>query len=313
MNSLYRAKLAPFAIDNHLSFAQQGSSDDGGLWVANINNAHGTASICLQGAHLMQWQPKSQSTPVVWLSPVAKLAQGKSIRGGAPVCWPWFGAHASEVSFPAHGFARTVPWQVTSSRALDDGSTEIAFALQTSDATRTQWPHACQVSLLINVGQTLKMALSTRNTGSSDFNITEALHTYFHISDIATIQITGLDNTAYMDKVAGGGRAHQTGAVAFAQEVDRVYVNSSSTCTINDAALQRQICINKIGSQSTVVWSPWQDKADKMGDMGTVTHNTGGWRGMVCVESANALENAVTIAAGKSHTLAVEYSVQNIV
>ena len=311
MTSLYD-ELAPFAIDNQLSFAQQGYSEDGGLWVANINNAYGSASICLQGAHLMHWHPKSQTAPVIWLSQAAKLAQGKSIRGGAPVCWPWFGAHASEASFPAHGFARTVPWQVVSSRNLDDGSTEIAFTLQASDATRAQWPHECQVSLLVNVGQTLKMALTTRNMGNTDINITEALHTYFHISDIGNIHVTGLDNTAYWDKAAGGVRGLQTGDITFKQEFDRVYVNSSSACVIEDAALKRHIHINKIGSQSTVVWNPWQDKADKMGDMGAGSKGQSGWREMVCVESANALENSVSIAAGKSHTLAVEYSVHNL-
>ncbi|HMS27863.1 MAG TPA: D-hexose-6-phosphate mutarotase [Burkholderiaceae bacterium] len=312
MISFYDSHLAPFTIDNQLSFSQQGSSDDGGLWVANIRNAHGTASICLQGAHLMHWHPAGQSTPVVWLSQATKLISGKSIRGGVPVCWPWFGAHATEANFPAHGFARTVPWQVVSSRTLDDGSTEMAFTLQASEDYRAQWPHDSQVSLLVNVGQTLKMALTTRNTDSTAFNITEALHTYFHISDIGHIRVTGLDNAAYMDKAAGGVRGQQTGDITFNQEFDRVYVNSSSPCVIEDAALKRRIHINKIGSQSTVVWTPWQDKADKMGDMGAGSTAQDGWRKMVCVESANALENAVTIAAGKSHTLAVEYSVHNL-
>ncbi|HOZ67565.1 MAG TPA: D-hexose-6-phosphate mutarotase [Burkholderiaceae bacterium] len=312
MNAFYTAHLAPFVIDKHISFAQQGSSDDGGLWVAHISNAHGTASICLQGAHLMHWYPKEQNSPVVWMSQATNMAQGKSIRGGVPVCWPWFGAHASEANFPAHGFARTVPWQVISSRALDDGSTEIAFTLQPSDATRAQWPHDSQVSLLVNVGKTLKMALTTRNTGSIEFSITEALHTYFHISDIGSVRVTGLDNTAFMDKAAGGVRGQQLGDITFNQEFDRVYVNSSSACVIEDATLKRHIHINKIGSQSTVVWNPWQDKADKMGDMGAGSKGQSGWREMLCVESANALENAVAIAAGKSHTLAVEYSVHSL-
>jgi D-hexose-6-phosphate mutarotase len=108
-----------FGINGQLEFI----TDASGLVVAKINNAQGAASLCLQGAHLMSWQPKSQSVPVVWLSKDAKLAAGKSIRGGAPVCWPWFGAHATDAGFPGHGFARTVPWRVIESGSEPDGAT----------------------------------------------------------------------------------------------------------------------------------------------------------------------------------------------
>jgi D-hexose-6-phosphate mutarotase len=290
-----------FAIAGQLTFKIAGD----GLAVAEIANAHSTASICLQGGHVMTWQPVGASAPVVWLSKLAKLAPGKSIRGGAPVCWPWFGAHASEAGFPGHGYARTVPWEVTGTRTLADGATEIALQLAESDATRAMWPHASRAEILVTVGKTLKIALTTTNLGKEDFVIGEALHTYFQIGDIAESKVLGLEGCEYMDKAGGGVRKHQEGAVTFSAETDRVYVNTEATCLIEDARLKRRIRVAKSGSRSTVVWTPWTEKADKMGDFGP-----DGWRAMVCVESANALENVVTVKAGASHTMAVEYSAE---
>lgn len=290
-----------FAIAGQLSFKLAGD----GLIVAEIANAHSSATICLQGGHVMTWQPVAANAPVVWLSKLAKLAPGKSIRGGAPVCWPWFGAHASEAGFPGHGYARTVPWEVSATRTLADGATEIAMTLVESDATRAMWAHPSKAEILVTVGKTLKIALTTSNLGNADFVIGEALHTYLQIGDIAETRVLGLEGCEYMDKAGGGVRKQQDGAIAFSGETDRVYVSTEAECVIEDSRLQRRIRVAKSGSRSTVVWTPWTEKADKMGDFGP-----DGWRAMVCVESANALENVVTVKAGASHTLAVEYSAE---
>lgn len=289
-----------FGIPDQLSFC----TDASGLIVADIH--HGQASLCLQGAHLMHWHPAGQAKPVVWLSRDTKPAVGKSIRGGAPICWPWFGAHASDSSFPGHGFARTVPWDVVASGVEADGATRLTLRLVESDKTRAQWNHACTVELTVIVGDTLRMELTTTNMGAADFVIGEALHTYFHISDIGAVSVTGLEGCGYWDK-AGGGSAFctQDGAITFAAETDRVYIHTPAECVIADPALNRRIHIAKTGSLSTVVWTPWTEKANKMGDMG----QPDGWREMVCVESANALENVVTVAAGAQHTLSVAYRV----
>ncbi len=301
MNNLENLN-SQFAIDGHISFKPAGE-----LIVAEIANAHGTASICLQGGHVMSWTPTGASAPVVWLSKLAKLAPGKSIRGGAPVCWPWFGAHATESKFPGHGYARTVPWAVTATQALPDGATQITLQLEENDASRAMWPHPSRCEILVTVGKTLKIALTTNNLGSDDFIIGEALHTYFQIGDIAEIQLRGLEGCEYLDKADGSVRKHQAGALKFSAETDRVYVNTQADCLIDDTRLARRIRVSKSGSLSTVVWTPWTEKADKMGDFGP-----DGWREMVCVESANALENVVTVKAGESHTLAVEYAAETL-
>ena len=289
-----------FGIGEQLVFR----ADASGLIVAEIRNRHASASLCLQGAHLMTWKPDSQSVPVIWLSRDAKLAVGKSIRGGAPICWPWFGPHASESGFPGHGYARTVPWQVQASNTEPGGETRLVDG----EKTRKQWPHACKLELTVIVGDTLRMEMATENTGETDFMIGEALHTYFQISDIGRVQVSGLENCEYWDKVGGSVLKKQSGAIRFSGETDRVYINTDSECMIEDPGLSRRIRIAKSGSLSTVVWTPWTDKASKMGDMG----QPDGWREMVCVETANALENRVRIAAGARHTMTAEYGVKSI-
>ncbi|GAB4514258.1 MAG: D-hexose-6-phosphate mutarotase [Sulfuricaulis sp.] len=273
-----------------------------GLTVMEVVNIHGSATIALQGGHVMRWQPKSEVEPVVWLSRAAKFAPGKSIRGGVPVCWPWFGPHA-DPKLPAHGFARTVPWEVIATRKLDGGSTEIALTLVETDQARAMWPYRTKLSIVITVGPRLKIVLTTDNPGNKDVVIGEALHTYFQIGDIADIRITGLEGCDYLDKVGGGSvQRRQEGPVVFSAETDRIYLNTEAECVIEDARLKRRIHVTKSGSRSTVVWNPWTEKANKMGDFGP-----DGWRGMVCVESVNAAENVVTVRAGSCHTLAVEY------
>ncbi|MBI3480958.1 MAG: D-hexose-6-phosphate mutarotase [Nitrosomonadales bacterium] len=293
-----------FGIKGHLAFREDAS----GLIIAEINNAQATASLCLQGAHLMTWQPKSQAVPVIWLSRDAKLAAGKSIRGGAPVCWPWFGAHASESAFPGHGYARTVPWRVMESGVEPRGATRLTLRLVESDKTRAQWPHACSLDLTVVVGKTLRMEMTTENTGASEFVIGEALHTYFQIGDIGAVRVQGLAGCEYWDKVGGSTLKRQDGDISFAGETDRVYINTPDECVIEDEKLKRRIRVAKSGSLSTVVWTPWTDKANKMGDMG----QPDGWREMVCVESVNAIDNVVKVVAGSRHTLIVEYGVESV-
>jgi len=284
----------------------------GGLIFAEIDNKHGSATLCLQGAHITTFSPKDQDEPIIWLSEAAKFALCKSIRGGVPICWPWFGPHATESSFPGHGFARTVMWEVTGTAASSSGETEIHLALTPTDQTQAQWPHPSRVELKAVVGKSLRIDLTTTNMGNEDITIGEALHTYFHISDIGGIGISGLDGCEYVDKVDGGARKTQAGAVTCDGEVDRVYVNTAATCIIEDRDLNRRIIVDKAGSRSTVIWTPWAEKADKMGDFGAMVEGAGGWRGMVCVESGNALENVVSIPAGQSHVMSVSYSAEAI-
>jgi D-hexose-6-phosphate mutarotase len=293
-----------FAIADRLSFRE----GPGGLIFAEVECEAASATVCLQGAHLTTWQPRGQIEPVIWLSDAAKFAPGKSIRGGVPVCWPWFGAHASDSKLPAHGHARSVMWDATASRALPDGGVELAFKLIDTDATRALWPHPTRCELVLGIGSTLSAELITANQGDTDIVIGEALHTYFRIGDIGEVKVTGLEGSEYLDKTDAFARKRQQGAIGFAGETDRVYVNTASECVIEDARLKRRIRIAKTGAQSTVVWTPWADKARAMGDLS----EPDGWRAMLCVESGNAADNVVTVPAGGTHRMAVKYSAESL-
>ncbi len=289
-----------FALPGHIQFKE----GPGGLAVAEIANAHAEAMIALQGAHVMTFQPRGQE-PVLWLSRFGKFAPGKSIRGGVPICWPWFGPHATEAGFPGHGFARTVMWEVKQTQALPDGASFLRFGLIETEATRAQWPHPSTVELQVTVGAELKIELVTCNTGSAPFQLGEAFHTYFQIGDVAEMEIRGLEGCTYLDKVDNFARKTQEDAVTIESEVDRVYLDTAADCLIDDRRLNRRIRIAKHNSLSTVVWNPWTEKAEKMGDFGPEGH-----RGMVCVESGNAVDNVVTVAPGATHSLATVIGVE---
>jgi glucose-6-phosphate 1-epimerase len=291
-----------FAIGNHVQFKEIAD----GMIVAEIANHHALANIVLQGAHVATFQPRGEE-PVIWLSPDAKFAPGKSIRGGVPVCWPWFGAHKTDSKLPGHGYARTVPWEMLETKAFPDGSTFLRFGLIENDTTRAQWPHAAALQLEVTVGKTLRMELITTNTGKAAFEIGEALHTYFQISDVAKVTIRGLENCEYLDKVQDFARFTQKDGIVIDSEVDRVYTHTATDCVIEDKGLKRSIRIAKQGSMSTVVWNPWIEKAEKMGDLGE-----DGYRSMVCVESGNAMKDEVTLAPGETHKLVAAYSVEKL-
>jgi len=290
-----------YGIDGELVFA----TGHHGAEVARIANAGGTAEIALQGAQVLTWAPAGQPA-VVWLSPEARFAAGKSLRGGAPVCWPWFGPHPEDPAKPGHGFARNLDWQVLGAQRVAEG-TRLVLGFVPGAAQQALWPYEAALELAVTVGERLSLALTTRNTGTVPLTITQALHTYFHVGDIAAARVEGLDGCEYIDKVDGGARRRQSGPVTIGGEVDRVYLGCPGEAVIVDEALQRRIRIGKSGSQSCVVWNPWAEKGAKFGDMGD-----DGYRRMLCVEATNAGDDVVTIASGRSFTLATEYSVESL-
>jgi D-hexose-6-phosphate mutarotase len=276
----------------------------GDLIYAHVDSPLANATLCLQGAQLIAWQPRGESLPVLWLPEAAQLQRGKAIRGGMPVCWPWFGPHPQGGGRPSHGFARTADWQIAGSRRLEAGDIELTLALEDSPATQALWPHAFRVELRVVLGVQLRAELSTTNTGGQAFALGEALHTYFRVSDIAEVQLQGLDGLDYVDNAAGARRGRQDEPLRFAGEFDRVYLNTQSDATLCDPGLRRRIRVTQFGARSTVVWNPWTDKAARLGDLGAGTRAQGGWREMLCVESGNALENMVTVEPGATHRMA---------
>lgn len=269
----------------------------GGLTAAEIDSGHATATIFLQGAHVLSFQPRNQQ-PVLWVSGNSYFTSGKPIRGGIPVCWPWFANHPTDPAKPAHGFARTSEWSVLGSELTTGEAVRLRLGLSDTAATHTVWPHAFHLELVVTVGSTLQVELLIRNPGETPFTCTGALHSYFSISDIANITITGLEGGAYLDKVAGNQRREQTEPITITGETDRVYFDTRADCLIMDQGWQRQIRVAKRGSQTTVVWNPWIEKAQRMADFGAEEY-----RQMVCVETANAADDIITVPAGGEHRL----------
>ena len=281
-----------------------------GLQFIDVANTEATATICTQGAQLTHWQPRSQQFPVTFMSAAAQYNAGKPLRGGIPICWPWFGPHATDKSQANHGFARNLVWSPDEPVQTASGATQLAFVLTDSVRTREIWPYPFRLECRLSVGDTLGVELLTTNTGSTPFVITEALHTYFRIGDIGAIEVQGLDGTEYVDSADRGMRRIQAGAVKFAGEVDLVFLNTEASCSVVDAMLERRIEISKSGGRSTVVWNPGSQKAGRFADLGSAVAEQGSWRQMVCIESANALDNRLTLAPGQRHGIAVRYRVQ---
>lgn len=271
---------------------------DGGLPCLAIDSARGTAQVYFQGAHVAAWHPAGAPHPVLWLSRRSSFEPGKPIRGGVPICFPWFGPHPADASAPAHGFARLREWTLI--EAHEDGDGTVALALELSgEGLSPLWPHRFRAVHRIQVGRTLRMALEVHNVGTSSFTFEEALHSYFSVSDIRRVGITGLEGTEYLDKMAASARVREgSEPIRFTGETDRIYLDTRAGCTIHDAGRPRRIVASKEGSDATVVWNPWIAKARAMPDFGDDE-----WTEMVCVETCNVNAHAVSLAPGGIHVM----------
>lgn len=275
----------------------------GGFPVIEISNSSASATINTHGGHIMAFQPVGED-PVLWMSEKSLFEAEKPIRGGVPVCWPWFGSHPTDEDKPAHGFVRRKDWEIREIRELDKSATYVVLGLCDDEETRGLWPYSFDLAMEITVGRNLDMRLVAKNTGEADFTVTAALHTYFTVADVQKIAISGLDGVDYFDSLTDTNHTQQ-GPITFDREVDRVYLDTPNECVIEDSGLNRKIKIAKTGSKSCVVWNPWIDKSKRMPDFGDEEYPR-----MVCVETTNALNDNVTIPAGGSHTLQAVISVE---
>lgn len=297
-----KSEQACSALHPHVKVTE----DANGLQYLEIDNPLATAKIALQGGHVIHWQPKCEKQPVLWLSDHARYMKGRSLRGGIPVCWPWFGAHPTDSTLCPHGFARVIPWQLIDADSTDTDATRIVLQMEETAETKRQLSYAYVLTMVVTIGKRLKIDLSTTNKADHPFLIGEAFHTYLNVSDVENIRITGLQDCIFADKLRHYQRYVEHNILKFNGEFDRVYLDHNSDCLVHDPIYNRVIRVGKSGSDTTVVWSPGAEKAHAMGDMG----NADEWRKTVCVETANALENSVVISPNRTHTMSVEYSVE---
>lgn len=282
-----------FAVADHIRF----EAGSGGLPTAVIENRHAVARVSLLGGQVLAYQPRGQR-PVLWLSPNSQFAVGSAIRGGIPVCWPWFAGHPTDDDKPSHGFVRTRLWQVGATAAGEDGATRLELVIESNSETRSLWPHDFVLSLVITVGADLAVTLTVHNRGNDAFTYTGALHSYFAVSAIEGIRVEGLAGKGYLDKRDDRARKQQQGPITFSAPTDRIYLDTTDTCTIHDPDWSRSIRVAKRGSATTVVWNPWRAWSRATTDMGEGTY-----RGMVCVEAAKAEDDGEEVAPGGEHRL----------
>jgi glucose-6-phosphate 1-epimerase len=270
---------------------------DNGFEYIEVVNTTARAAIALQGAHLFHYE-SLDDRPLLWVSKAAFFATGKAIRGGIPICWPWFGKHTTNSRLPQHGFARTSLWELFDQNESDKEQTVVVLRLTDSRESLKLWPYQFELLLTVTIGRKLTIALTSKNCDSQAFTITSALHSYFAVSDIDRVEVEGLDQISYFDALTRENKVQQ-GNVVITRETDRVYQNVSYPLTIHDQ--KRTIRINARGSNSAVVWNPWQQKCAAMTDMNNDSYKT-----MLCVETTNALQDLRILAPGETHTLSAE-------
>jgi D-hexose-6-phosphate mutarotase len=277
----------------------------GGLERVVLATAHAEAHVYLHGAQLTHFQPAGQE-PVLWLSEHSQFAPDKPIRGGVPICFPWFGPKADEPGAPMHGFARLLDWSLASVEKDAAGDLVAALELRSDERTRPFFPQAFTVRMVVTAGRALRMAFTVRNQGDRPFTFEEALHTYFAVGDVRQIRMAGLEGAGYVDKADGGAKKTMGGAsFTISGETDRMFDGHRGPITILDPGSRRRLVVERSGSATAVVWNPWVAKAKAMPDFGDDE-----WTGMVCVESANAAGDALTLEPGASHELATTIEVR---
>jgi glucose-6-phosphate 1-epimerase len=261
-----------------------------------IKNSQAEAKIALQGAHIFHYKAKDKPA-LLWLSKSSFFKEGKAIRGGIPICFPWFGPHKRDSSLPQHGFARTSLWKVVLEEELDENSTHIQLQLTSTNKSLKLWEYSFDIRLDVTVSSELTVTFTVINTDTKPFEISTALHTYFNISDISNVSVEGLDGSSYEDSLTEE-RKSQNGNLIIDKEVDRVYFNASSSIKLYDH--NSSILLEQRGSNSLVVWNPWIEKAKSMVDM-----PDNGYKTMLCLETGNVAEDRKVLKSKDSHILEV--------
>ncbi|XKM12626.1 D-hexose-6-phosphate mutarotase [Orbaceae bacterium ac157xtp] len=261
------------------------------LDVLKIDHPTCQASVALQGAHLIFWQPAKAQSPVIWVSDKSSFKKGTAIRGGVPICWPWFGGAGS----PSHGFARILDWQLISHNE-DNNGVDLVLRLTQSETTKSYWNHDFELTLTLHLGNDCTMDLTCKG----DFNATSALHTYFGVSDINNISVSGLGDE-YEDRIAKNNLTDEAKSVKIDKEIDRIYTKPEQTSLITDP--QRQIKITHYNHSDVVLWNPWIDKSKSMSDM-----PDDAYQHFVCVETCR-INKPIESSANKTSSYGVKIEV----
>ncbi|MNZ80919.1 putative glucose-6-phosphate 1-epimerase [compost metagenome] len=269
-----------------------------------------------QGAHILSYQLAGQP-PLIWLNDEAVFKTGKSIRAGVPVCWPWFGVfdrnpqsvqamRVSNEAPSAHGFVRAMDWELGGIEAEGE-SLKVEFLLPYPDGGFPGWPHQVDLKLSIRLDEQLHIHLTSHNRGAETVSISQALHSYFAVSDVREVHVEGVGGLKYIETLDNWKAVTQTGDLRFTGETDRIYLDAPPLLSIVDPAWERRIELTSCGSRTAVIWNPWIDRAAAFSDMAD-----DGWQRMLCIETANVMGDVVNLAPGASHTLGVSIASKSL-
>jgi glucose-6-phosphate 1-epimerase len=268
----------------------------GGLPCVRVTAPRACGEIYLYGAHVTSWQPAG-AEEALYVSSKSKWQDGTAIRGGVPVCFPWFFTRAEDPRSPAHGLVRTKAWQLEGITHADHNVT-VALSTSADEATRKTWFGDFHLLFCATFGEQLRLELIVTNRGATSFRFEEALHSYFRVGNAAAAKLRGLNGVLYVDKTDRQREKHQRGDLVLSLETDRIYRNTLATVEIEDHAARRRLLVAKEGSRDTVVWNPWSEKAKGMSDLGADE-----WRQFVCVETCNIGGHAINLAPTQAHTI----------
>jgi len=277
----------------------------GGLPLIKVNNAKASALVSIYAGQVLSYKPVAEDEDLMFVSDNASFIEGKAIKGGIPICWPWFGEDPSGSNNPNHGFARNSYWEVSCVKIIDDGTTCIKLELSDSEETRKIWPFAFYLSLEITIGDDLTLQLLTQNTGNQTFIITEALHTYFNVGDATQVELLGLEHSEFLNKTEGNAGACQISGIALNKETDRIYKDEKHELTLIDPVFNRNIKITSSGNKNVIVWNPWVERSAEISDL-----NSDDYKHFICIEIANAAADQVEIPAGEEYAMSTHYSVK---
>lgn len=276
-----------------------------GVELIEIENRFAKATITTFGACVLSYIPQDQQD-LLWVSDQAIYDGTKPVRGGIPVCWPWFGKATTE-GYPAHGFVRSQVWQLESAEQLESGTTQICLKIEQAELSKNYFKPDFDLRLIVEVGQTLRLTLSTDLQGLDVTDITEALHTYFNVANPQTLTISGLDGSTHLDKLNEARLPEQQhGAVELKPARDSVYQNQPNDMIIHDTDNQRNIHIKTSNANSAVIWNPGPEIVKGFADI-----SNQGWKEFACVESGNVLADAVKVTPQQNHSFSVEYWIEN--
>lgn len=264
-----------------------------GLKVLKFETPKASLVFHLQGAHVTSFIPRGASD-LLWLSPMADFIPGKAIRGGIPVCWPWFGKH-SNTDLPQHGFARNSLFQLLDVQATAGDGVIITLELNSSDETQVMFPYAFNLKVELTLSTSLTIKLITTNLSDRPLPLSQAIHSYLNISNIHQIKLNGLAEYSFMDQLSGKTHKETRNSITFAEETDRIYHLNNAQLLVDDST--RRIVIEQQGDNSTVVWNPWIDKSQRMSDFAD-----DGYLEMLCIEAANTGNNLL-LQPGDSYEL----------